>query len=323
MKEVEMVDSVDDLRSSSSTRGIQLPNFEVLDARIASALKRIIHNSHFNRKVSLEEQKAQKQDRFIRGRRIAYLIYEYFGVTGANDSVESYADLFTIGLRNDDIQEFDSKWDGICLSVTKKIPPDGILEGLYKLRRIRESEKLKTVFGIVRPGDSLEENQTRMSCERLLVCDGFRPCLSVASRCDRSKESCWPGFSTAGQCACADDFAVAVSSFRDLMTALAPAFRSFGHIAGLNLNHRTCCWVQYGSERCKSLLHRLSGNCVRVFAKCRLSDMPSTSGTTASRKNHPARSENQLFYQKLSRTTVRPQDLRGVCAKLHWFHLRS
>ena len=88
--------------------------------------------------------KAQKEDRFLRGRQIAYLIYEYFRVTGANDSVENYADLFTIGLRNDDIQEFDSKWDGILLSVTK-IPHDDILEGLYKLR-IRESEKLKTVL---------------------------------------------------------------------------------------------------------------------------------------------------------------------------------
>ena len=47
-------------------------------------------------------------------------------------------------LRNDDIQEFDSKWDGILLSMTK-IPHDDILEGLYKLR-IRESEKLKTVL---------------------------------------------------------------------------------------------------------------------------------------------------------------------------------
>ena len=44
----------------------------------------------------------------------------------------------------DDIQEFDSKLDGILLSMTK-IPPDDILEGLYKLRT-RESEKLKTVL---------------------------------------------------------------------------------------------------------------------------------------------------------------------------------
>ena len=82
IKEVEMVDSVDDLKSSSSRQGISLPNFEVLDARIASALNKIIHNSHFKRRISLEEQKAQKQDRFLRGRQIAYLIYDYFRVTG-------------------------------------------------------------------------------------------------------------------------------------------------------------------------------------------------------------------------------------------------
>ena len=138
-KEVEMVDSVDDLKSSSSIRGIQMPNFEVLDARIASALNKIIHNSHFKRRISLEEQKAQKQGRFLRGRQIAYLICDYFRVTGSHDSVENYADLFTISLRNDDIQEFDSKRDGILLSMTK-IPLDHTLEGLYKLR-IREAEK--------------------------------------------------------------------------------------------------------------------------------------------------------------------------------------
>ena len=131
IKEVETVDSVDDLKSSCSVRGIRMPDFEVLDAKIASALNRIIHNARFKKKVSLEE--THKEDRFFRGRKIAYLIYEYFGVTGANDSVENYADLFTIALRNDDIQEFDSKWDGILLSMTK-IPPDDILEGLYKLR---------------------------------------------------------------------------------------------------------------------------------------------------------------------------------------------
>ena len=60
-KEVEMVDSVDDLMSLSSTRGIHMPNFEVLDARIASALNRIIHNSHFKRRISLEEQKARSR----------------------------------------------------------------------------------------------------------------------------------------------------------------------------------------------------------------------------------------------------------------------
>ena len=130
VKEVEMVESVDDLKSSCSVRGIRMPKFEVLDAKIASALNRIIHNTRFKKKVSLEEQEAQKEDQFLRGRQIAYLIYENFRVTGANDSVENYADLFTIVLRNDDFQEFDSKWDGIPLSMTQ-IPSDDILEGLY------------------------------------------------------------------------------------------------------------------------------------------------------------------------------------------------
>ena len=84
------------------------------------------------------------------------MIYEYFRVTGAKDSVENYADLFTVGLRNDDIQEFDSKWDGILLSMTQ-IPPDDILEGLYKLR-IRESEKLKTVLELY----DLETHQKKL-----------------------------------------------------------------------------------------------------------------------------------------------------------------
>ena len=72
------------------------------------------------------------------------MIYEQFRVTGTDDPVENYTDLFTIVLRNDDIQEFDSKWDGILLCMTK-IPHDDILEGLYKLR-IRESDKLKSVL---------------------------------------------------------------------------------------------------------------------------------------------------------------------------------
>ena len=103
IKEVELVDSVDELRSSSSIRGISTPNFEVLDARIASTLNKIIHNSISKKKISLEKQKAQEEDRFLRSGQIAHLIYEQFRVTGTDDSVENYTDLFTIALRNDDI----------------------------------------------------------------------------------------------------------------------------------------------------------------------------------------------------------------------------
>ena len=42
-----------------------------------------------------------------------------------------YADLFSVTLQDDHIQEFDSRWDKILLSMSK-IPFDDILESLYK-----------------------------------------------------------------------------------------------------------------------------------------------------------------------------------------------
>ena len=141
---MEMVYSVDDFKSSRSVKGIHMPNFEVLDAKIASALNRTTHNTQFKSKVSLEVRKTPKEDRFLRGRRIAYMIYDYFQDTGAHDTVLDYDDLFTITLREDDDQEYDTRWDEILLSVTK-IPLNDVLESLYKLR-LRESDQLKTVL---------------------------------------------------------------------------------------------------------------------------------------------------------------------------------
>ena len=144
IKEVEVVDSVDDLKSSRSIAGKNFPNFEMLDARMASALHKIIQNSHFEKKVSLEEQKSQKEDRFLRGRQIAFMIYDCFRVTGAHDTVLDYADLFSVTSHDDNNKEIDTRCDEMSLSMTK-IPPDDILESLYKLR-IRESDQLKTVL---------------------------------------------------------------------------------------------------------------------------------------------------------------------------------
>ena len=72
------------------------------------------------------------------------MINDYFRVTGAHDTVLDYADLFSVTLHDDNVQEFDTRWDEVLLPVSK-IPSDDILESLYKLR-IRESEKLKTVL---------------------------------------------------------------------------------------------------------------------------------------------------------------------------------
>ena len=72
------------------------------------------------------------------------MICDYFRVTGAHDTVLDYADFFSVTLHDDEIQEFDTRWDEVLLSMSK-VPSDDILESLYKLRT-RESAQLKNLL---------------------------------------------------------------------------------------------------------------------------------------------------------------------------------
>ena len=81
------------------------------------------------------------------------MIYDNFRVTGAHDTVLDYADSFSVTLRDDNIQEFDTRWDEVLLSMSK-FPSDDILESLCKLRT-RESDQLKTILEL----DDMEIHQ--------------------------------------------------------------------------------------------------------------------------------------------------------------------
>ena len=54
------------------------------------------------------------------------MIHDNFRVTGAHDTALDYADLFSIILRNDNVQEFNTRWDEVFLSMSK-IPSDDTL----------------------------------------------------------------------------------------------------------------------------------------------------------------------------------------------------
>ena len=99
INDVEMVDSLGRILILAINCWEFSQFFEMLDARIASALNKIIKNSHFKNKVTLEEHEAQKEDRFLQGRQIAFMIYHYCRAIGAHDTVLDYADLFSVTLR--------------------------------------------------------------------------------------------------------------------------------------------------------------------------------------------------------------------------------
>ena len=82
VKEIEAAKPLDDLITPKSITGKDFPDYEELDLMMAAALKRCNDKqTHFRKKISVEEQRAQKDNWFLRGRQLAYVIYEYFRPT--------------------------------------------------------------------------------------------------------------------------------------------------------------------------------------------------------------------------------------------------
>ena len=85
--------------------------------------KKLLTSVLFRKKVSVEEQRAQKDDRFLRGRQIAQMIYDHFRATGAHDAVQCLPDLSNVSLQGGDIQDFDTRRDQALFSAGE-IPKD-------------------------------------------------------------------------------------------------------------------------------------------------------------------------------------------------------
>ena len=67
-------DIVDELMSPSSRTNLV---FKVLDSKIGSVLKRLL-TAGFKRRVGMEEQETQRDNRFLKGRQMIYMIYDFF-----------------------------------------------------------------------------------------------------------------------------------------------------------------------------------------------------------------------------------------------------
>ena len=128
---------------------------------IASALKKVPTHVHLRKRVSVEEQRAQKYDGFLRGRQIEHMIYEHFRATGAYEVVQGLSDLFNIRWNDDDVQDFDPKWDQALLSASE-IPTEMLVEGLYK-SKLQDSVQQSDCFAdCVWTGEYSEQWNTKL-----------------------------------------------------------------------------------------------------------------------------------------------------------------
>ena len=83
------------------------------------------------------------------------MIYEHFRSSGACEAVQGLSDLFSVRLQNDDVQDFDVRWDEALLSASDMLS-DVILEGLYK-SKLQDSVQLQTVLAFVRSRNSSKQ----------------------------------------------------------------------------------------------------------------------------------------------------------------------
>ena len=68
IKEIEAAKSLDDLITPKSITGKNFPDYEDLDVMMTTALKRCYdEQTHFRKKTSVEEQRTQKDNRFLKG----------------------------------------------------------------------------------------------------------------------------------------------------------------------------------------------------------------------------------------------------------------
>ena len=95
--EVKMVNSVDDLQKSQSIRGHRFTDFEMLDAKIVLALKKIIPNSSYRRRSFLKSRR-------LKG--MADSFTEESQVTCTRVAILDCSVLFGLSLHGDDVQVF-------------------------------------------------------------------------------------------------------------------------------------------------------------------------------------------------------------------------
>ena len=92
----------------------------------------------------MHEAMAQQDNRLLKERQILFLICHNFKISGHAKLLLTFNDLLRVQLKNDNVQGFYTKWDGVLLSMTQ-VPDEDLLENMYK-KQLRFSEEWKPLM---------------------------------------------------------------------------------------------------------------------------------------------------------------------------------
>ena len=110
---MEIAKSIDDLMTWQSIEGKAFPDFQNASCEDSVCTEKDHLQFQLQKKSQVEEQRAQKHDRFLGRRQVASMIHEHSQATEAYDAPQGLADLFNICFHDDDVQDFDTWCDQI------------------------------------------------------------------------------------------------------------------------------------------------------------------------------------------------------------------
>ena len=100
----------------------------------------------------------KKETGFSEGDKLLNRSTNTFAPLGPFDEIQGLSELFNIKLENDDIQDFDWRWEQALL-LTSDPPLDKVLEGLY-VSKLQESSQGQTIMALYN-----QLSQTENVCE--------------------------------------------------------------------------------------------------------------------------------------------------------------
>ena len=121
----------------------------LLDSKLAAGLAKILHGD-LARQIQLLEEKAEANQKLLKGRQIAWHIKDYFRISAEQGAVLDVSDLVSVTLGNNDVKRFLQDWESVLLSIDS-VPSNSILESLF-YRQLGKADSLKSLLELYRQG---------------------------------------------------------------------------------------------------------------------------------------------------------------------------
>ena len=104
--------------------------FDTLSVKIAAGLYENLRGD-FKRQVATKEEELSKKHKMLNGRQLYYMILKDLERPTTEMELQTWEDLLTAELLNDNLRDFQTRWDRALMRVPEK-PTDSFLENLYR-----------------------------------------------------------------------------------------------------------------------------------------------------------------------------------------------